>query len=926
MKSYTKFLCILIWCIFLPYLLLAQTNKEPLLKRNIFGIVLDSINESVIGASVTLFSVKDTFKTRTDNEGIFSFNNVKSSVFTIKVEALGFVPKIFNAKYSDTQSEITLRPIILNTSYQVLETVIVNGTPTIIYKLDTIEYRASDYVLRAGDKIEELLKKMEGVDVDKDGTVIINGKKVEKSKLNGREINGGDVATTVQNLPAEIVDKIQFIDEYGVLANKTGHKDGSSQKTLNITTKTEKSVGNILGGNLAAGTQNQAEGGVNYTRINKNETLAANLKSYNTIAGIIGTSYKNGQLGSAKFELPNDLLSGGSNLNVLPRLSLNTKLSSKVNLNLSYSLNATARENFLDANGQEISNLGIINSTSNRNNDLKQTEHIGYFIIEYDIDSLNFLTINPQINISQNNTNSLNNKQFQGLINQNQNFDNNIKNNAFNFKSTIVYQHLWRKNKRKNLAAELFVNYNGFDNNLNQNLGITYLNNNLVIGDSTNRLRLIDDYRLENYRGKFSYTQPITKFSNLVISQTANFKIFSNTKNTFNSINNDNLIKIDTLSNSLDYLFKQTISTASYSYKNYNKKLSGILGVNVFYTSLSNNSRQQINFTKPEFNFFPYLNLNLSLSNTQQASLYFSGIIIEPSLQQIQPVADITIPQNKTLGNPNLSFAKTYLSSFSYSNYLMYSKINLSFNLNSVINRNTIGTNIIQVQDKFGSLSNQIIYTNVRSNSNQGLNYNISKQLNNRKYSIELKGKINQSNFTQLSNGLENKSNNWNFNESLNIRISVNDRLEINPNISLENSSTTFSLLNTNKVKQEILSLNVNSVYYFKTKQSIATSISQAFINGIANNRNNTPLIVNTMFRQKFKNDNGEFSFSVYDAFKQNNFIVRSISPEGFNEVLTNTNSRYFMLGFTFNLQKWTSAKAKNGEQVKRKGDGSFLN
>ena len=155
MRFYAKFSIILIWCSILPYLLLAQTNKEPLLKRNIFGIVQDSINESVIGASVTLFSVKDTLKTRTDNEGIFSFNNVKSSVFTIKVEALGFVPKIFNAKYNDSQSEITLRPIILNTSYQVLETVIVNGTPTIIYKPDTIEYRASDYVLRAGDKIEE---------------------------------------------------------------------------------------------------------------------------------------------------------------------------------------------------------------------------------------------------------------------------------------------------------------------------------------------------------------------------------------------------------------------------------------------------------------------------------------------------------------------------------------------------------------------------------------------------------------------------------------------------------------------------------------------------------------------------------------------------------------------------------------------------
>jgi hypothetical protein len=508
-KFYAKFLSLFIWCSFLPSLLLAQNIKDPLATRNIYGIVQDSINERVIGAALILYSVKDTLRTRTDNEGIFSFSNVKSSVFTIKVEALGFVPKIFNAKYSDTQSEITLRPIILNTSYQILETVIVNGTPTIIYKPDTIEYRASDYVLRVGDKIEELLKKMEGVEVEKDGTVVINGKKVEKSKLNGREINGGDVATTVQNLPAEIVDKIQFIDDYGALANKTGNKDGEAQKTLNITTKTDKSVGNILGFNIAAGIHERVEGGANYSRINKNETLTTNLKGYNIVSGIVGTNYKNGQLGSAKFELPNELLSGGNNLNLLPRLSLNSKLSSKVNLNLSYSLNASARKNFLDANGQEISNLGIINSISNRNNDLRQTEHIGYFTIEYNIDSLNFLTVNPQLNINQNNTNSLNNKQFRGLINQNQDFNNNIKNNVLNFKSTVVYQHLWRKNKRKNLAAELFINDYGFNNNLNQNLGITYLNNNSVIGDSTNRLRLIDDYRLKNYRGKLSYTQPI---------------------------------------------------------------------------------------------------------------------------------------------------------------------------------------------------------------------------------------------------------------------------------------------------------------------------------------------------------------------------------------------------------------------------------
>lgn len=929
MKFYIKFLSVIIfiWFIILPSLLVAQNNKDPLPKRNIYGIVQDSINESIIGASVTLYSIKDTLKTITDSEGIFSFSNVKSSVFTIKVEALGFVPKVFNAKYSDTQSEITLKPIILNDNYQILEAVIVNGTPTIIYKPDTIEYRAKDYVLRAGDKIEALLKKMEGVDVEKDGTVIINGQKVENSRLNGREINGGDVATTVQNLPAEIVDKIQFIDDYGVLANRTKNKSGIAQKTLNITTKTEKSIGNILGFNIAVGTQEQVEGGINYNRINKNETLTANLKVHKTLAGIAGINYRNGQLGSAKFELPRELISRGNNLNLLPRISLNTKLNNKVNINLSYSVNAIKIKNFLDANGQEISNLGIINSLAKRNNNLTQTEHNSYFTLEYNIDSLNFLSINPQINIKSSNTNSFNSKLFTGLINQNQNFNNGIVNRALNFKSTITYQHLWEKNKTKNLVTEFFLNYNGFSNDLNQNLAIEYLDNIMVIGDSISNLKLTDNYQLKNYKLKLSYTQPLKKTHSLIFTQTLDYKIFSNNKNTFNSIKNNLPIKIDTLSNLFNYNFNQSISSVSFNFNQKNSKLSGYFGASLFYSILLNNTRNQnLNFTKPALNLFPSLKLNLSLSKTQQTSFYFFGGITEPTLQQLQPIPDVSSPQNIVIGNPNLSFGKYYFSSFTYSNYLINQKINMSLSASSEIKRNTVGTNILQVQDNFGSLSNQIIYTNVKSNASQSLNFNLAKQFNNRKYSVEFKGRINRINYLQLSNGLENESNTWRFNESLNSVINLNDKIEINPNISLENSFTTFSLLDGSAIKQQILSLNLNSAYYFKTKQSVVYSMSQALINGIDNNQNNKPLIVNAMLKQKFKKDNGEFTFSIYDIFKQNNFIVRSISAEGFNEILTNTNSRYFMLGFVYNLQKWNSAKGKTGEQIKRKGDGSFLN
>jgi hypothetical protein len=910
----------------LPKFLFSQNVSNTSSKKNIYGIVQDSVGSGVLGAVVSLYSKNDTLKTITDNEGIFNFTNVKSSVFTIKVEALGFVPKVFNGKYNENQTEITLTPIILNTSFQILETVIVNGTPTIIYKTDTIEYRAKDYVVRAGDKIDELLKKMEGVNVEKDGTVVINGQKVEKSKLNGREIYGGSVATTVQNLPAEIVDKIQFIDDYGTLASRTGNKEGAAQKTLNITTKIEKSIGNILGFNLAAGTQEQVEGGSNYSRINKNETLTVNLRGLNSLAGIAGSNYKNGQLNSAKFELPNELISGGNNFSIIPRIGLNTQFGSKVNFNFNYSLNAFKKNNFLNSNGQTISNLGIIDDLSSRNFDLNQIENTSYFNLEYNIDSLNFLSIYPQINTVSFNNKGLNSNSLSGLINQNQNFGNVTDNKSINFKTTAIYQHLWANKKSKNLTTELFVNFNNFNNDLNQNLKIDYLDNNMVVGDSISNVSIIDNYQLKHYRPKVSFNLPLLGSRYLVLTQTLNFKNFNNSKNTLGS-NTNTLTRIDSLSNLFNYNFYQSTSGLTYNFNKYNNKLNGYLGVNLFYSKFySSNSNQSLNFTEPKLNLLPTLRLNYSFTQTQQASLYHFSTITEPSLQQLQPIGDISTPQNIVLGNPSLSFGKSLYSYFTYSNYLMYSKINMSLNINSVINQNAVGTNILQVQDNFGSLRNQIIYTNVKDNANNNFNFNIAKQFNNRKYSLEFKSRLNQNKLIQLSNELENKSNTLNLSQNLIGKINPNDKLEINPSLSIDNSFTSYSLLEGRTIKQQILSLNLNTVYYYKTNQSFSSSISQGFVSGIENNQNKKPLILNAMYKHKFKKGNGELSFSVYDAFKQNNFIVRNFSAEGFKEILTNTNSRYFMVGFVYNLQKWNSAKNKTGESIKRKGDGSFLN
>jgi hypothetical protein len=142
----------------------------------------------VIGATVTLTSAKDTVKTSTNSDGIFIFKNIKSATYTIVVQSIGYTstpPMRF--KQNDLTPRIVMDPIFLKEQKNTLNEVVINGTPSITYKTDTVEYKASDYVVRKNATVDELLKKMEGMEVGADGTLVHNGESVVKAKVNGKD-------------------------------------------------------------------------------------------------------------------------------------------------------------------------------------------------------------------------------------------------------------------------------------------------------------------------------------------------------------------------------------------------------------------------------------------------------------------------------------------------------------------------------------------------------------------------------------------------------------------------------------------------------------------------------------------------------------------------------------------------------------------
>ena len=113
----------------------------------------------------------------------------------------------------------------------------VKNEAKVTYKEDTVTYNASEYKLKKGSTLSEaLIGKVAGIEVNSDGAITHQGQQVTKVRLNGKDFTGGDANKAVKDLPADIVSKIQVIDDYGDQANKTGMKDGRADKVLNITT------------------------------------------------------------------------------------------------------------------------------------------------------------------------------------------------------------------------------------------------------------------------------------------------------------------------------------------------------------------------------------------------------------------------------------------------------------------------------------------------------------------------------------------------------------------------------------------------------------------------------------------------------------------------------------------------------------------
>lgn len=930
-------------------------------KAQVKGTVIDSASKKPIDKVVVGLVIKskptDTTYTFTSEKGEFSFDVVPAGNFSIIISNSGFGTVAKFVPVKQQEKTINIGTVILATRAKLLDEVIVLSAP-IIVKEDTVEYNADAFKTKEGAVVEDLLKKLPGIEVDKDGNVKAQGKNVTRVKVNGKDFFGGDLKTATKELPANIVDKIQVIDDYGDQATVSGIKDGDPDKIINIQLKKDKNKGFFGRATVGGGTQDRYQASFNGNYFNNNKQISLIANSNNTNASLFnfggGGNRGMSSMMSSGMSMVTDMggagnmrsmvqsgdisqFGGGNSGGITSTNSFGTNFrdqwGKRVSVYGSYSyshrnsnqLQNTSSQNFYQSNSfinnQDLQSLSI------------GTSHRTTFNLEYQVDSFNYLKVTPNFSYSNSdgNSNSLFDYTQTGTGKTSDGSNKNVSGSASpNLSINFLYNHKFRKRGRNFSASASMGNSES-----NSDQDITNLSYQYVapfIGQRNTFQYIDQENSNHNYGVRLTYSEPINKYHSLDFSASHNLNYARNDKKTFNV---DSLTKLRTMNSFLsnDYENDFYNNRVGVSLRTNMKKYNYTLGISVQPVDLQGKSLTKDSVYKPitRVNIFPVARMTYNFSRTKAINMSYSGTANQPSFSQLQPVVDQSNQQRVTSGNPDLKPSINH-------------NINISFN-----NFNFITGKVLFTNFTFSTIKNQIINKTARLNSSgasvtvpENVNgyynllgfYTYSKPYKNRKFVLTFNGSANYNHninltdsITLTGNGLKQNldvqkviGNNWVLSQGFVFEVNLKDWLQLGTGLNYSMNDNKYKNVSSNSSSSfQNTSSNAwsltNNINIDLTKRLILKyDFDYTINNGLAGSVSQNPVLMNASLEQQlFKKKNGIIKFAAYDLFKQNTNISRSVNANSIVDTRTNRLTRYFMLTFTYRLQKFAGVQPQGG-------------
>jgi hypothetical protein len=887
---------------------------------SIKGTVKDTTEKKVLSlASVNVLRAKDSVlvKTvRTSNNGEFSIASIAVGDYIVMVSYPQYAD--FTDKITVEGTPLTLS-IAIDTKAHILKEVIVKNTVSAIrVKGDTTEYKADSFYVTPNADVQELLKKMPGIQVNAKGEITAQGEKVNKVLVDGEEFFSDDPAVVTKNLRADVVDKVQVFDKKSDQAVFTGIDDGQKSKTINLQLKEDKKNGYF----------GKADAGSNFNQFGNGKLMSNAFKGKRKIAGYVttdNTKFDNlnwdeaqnyGDGGGMVTEFNDGGMSmifnsegdDGGSTGFPNQQSAGATYSNKFDKG---SVNTSAQYNRLIVNGLTSSYSKTIlptNSIVNNTNSTQRNEKKKYKFTTTDqwgTDSTGLFKLTLKAaNVLSDNTSSFAGSSFipeTGLKLNNTARTTSNSTNDKTLNGSLSYRLRFAK-KGRTISVNSDFNFGDKlqDGLLNAQNEFFDASNVIVKQETIAQTKALTQLTSAGSVNTV-YTEPLGKNSFLIFNYKIGLAGNNSERNTFDTKAGQPKIKVDTLSN--HFKFNTVNNSGNISYRYAVKKVNFNIGTGVGSANYSmfdyaTNANRSINFT----NFIPSATFNFTPKQQKKLILSYVGNTQNPSLLQIQPIIDNTDPLNISVGNANLRQSFTNRVSFNFNSFKVmkskYVQLNGSFsNTNDAIaTASTI--------DAFGKSVNQYVNVDGNYNYSTGVYYgfDLYKGIN-----LGMNTGINGGRYNNIVNGIKNTNDNISSRFSVELSYWGDKKVNFWSNFEASNNKTVSSI--RPGASTNFWSYRNNSNVQLKFKKAkffidLSTDITVYQKSAAFPSQRNIFLVHPSMRKVISKNDKWEAKLMIYDIFNQNQFVDRNITSNFISETANNGIRRYALFSIIYNFSK----------------------
>ena len=924
----------------LPLLCAGQT--KPAKSGQVQGFVADSVTKKpLLEANISVLLARDSSFVQvqtTGGDGDFSIPNLAFGRYRLLISYVGYRPKSVPVTVSAENPSVDLGTIGVQSQTQTLnEVVVVRERPPVSVKGDTVEFNAGSFKTQPNAQVEDLLKKLPGVEVDRDGNLKAQGQDVRRVLVDGKPFFGNDPKMATRNLPADMIDRVQVFDRQSEQSQFSGVDDGERDRTINLVTKRDRRRGVFGQQSAGYGTDDRYQARLSVNRFNNGQQLSGvgqlnNINQQNFTGdglgnGPTGGGQGGGGQGGGAVQGGNG--GGGSTVSASPPgitralaggLNFSDAIGTKADISSSYFYNNTNLQNQQNSRRETTlpnsSTSGTQTNFTDRSSgsNLQNGAHRINLQLNYRLDSANSIRLIPNLSFTNNQTNSVSDAKTvdgQGVVLNTSLSNYSTNSQGVSGTNTLLWMHKFKRRGRT-FSANLLTSINdqtsdGLNQSQNQFL-------RSVGGQSSLFASRIDQQNHQQTNAltnnlTLSYTEPLSLAKSIEFRYSMSHSDNKSDRQVYDFDEKTNAY--DLVNRQLTNKFANVFATqrGGISYQFRRVKYQYTLGVDVQNATLqSNNLSRDTTLNRSFFNLLPTARFQYSLGRNRNFTLDYRTRVNAPSVSQLQPIVDNSNPLYIRVGNPDLRPELSHVVNLNYRTYdqttfhSFVASVNFTQTQNRIVNATTISPS--------GAQEVKPINANGFYSLFGFLNFSRPVKWGTQTVNVSLNTNLFGTQSMSFLNDRANTAQNLSVGQGLSLNTNINEKTDLNLSGNITYSRATYSLQPQQNTNFLTNTANLRAFHRFGNRLFVQTDVYYTANSGRAAGYNQQYVLLNASLGQYlFKQKQGELRLTAFDLLNQNRSLTRSTTESYVEDVQSLVLRQYFMVSFNYSIRYFAAMK-----------------